>query len=440
MMKKKILALVEIAIVLCSVFLVALPVTGIAADKNQELQKARASEVTTTSEDDDVLDIYGNANEDDTIDMRDVTYIKLIIFGKKDKTDLADANHDGKISMLDVVQTKFIILGKAGKLALVDYMDRTVMVNLPVNRIIPLHSGVTKAMRMLRAESEMGIVGIPPYTMSTVFFPEISELPVISTYPDVDVEKILSLEPDIVLCSRFHVEQLEEQLPASIPVVVFDFCKLWMVEEELKKLGYILGEEKNMDNYCEFHDYYIDLVKERTEGIPEVDKPKVYYETVWGEWNTYGGGTGLQWQTETAGGINIFADEPSYPVVDGEAVALANPDIIIRELCVWMGEDGGYDVDDFSGMIALRDDIIGRDVLKDVTAVPNGTYVMCEEIIYGVSFPVATIYLAKIFHPDVFPDVDMEEVHQEFLDIFPDFEYDVTAHGTFVYPEPPEPS
>jgi iron complex transport system substrate-binding protein len=27
--------------------------------------------------------IYGNANEDDTLDMRDVTYIKLVIFGKK---------------------------------------------------------------------------------------------------------------------------------------------------------------------------------------------------------------------------------------------------------------------------------------------------------------------------------------------------------------------
>jgi iron complex transport system substrate-binding protein len=56
------------------------------------------------------LKIYGNANEDDTLDMRDVTYIKLVIFGKKPATTLADANYDGKISMLDVGQTKLIIL------------------------------------------------------------------------------------------------------------------------------------------------------------------------------------------------------------------------------------------------------------------------------------------------------------------------------------------
>ena len=434
--KNKIVALMEVAIVLCAVFLVALP--AIAAE--QTTQKVSATEVTTASEDDYVLGIYGNANEDDTIDMRDFTYTARIICWLEEEADLADANYDGEIDVGDMTQIGLIILGRESELTLIDYMDRTVTVNLPINRIISLHGGVTKAMRMLRPESEMGIVGIPPYTMSTVFFPEISELPVISTYPEVDVEKILSLEPDIVLCSQYHVDPLEEQLPASIPVVVFSFCKLWMLEEELKKLGYILGEEKNMDAYCEFHDKYIDLVKERTEGIPEGDKPKVYYETVWGEWSTYGAGTGLQWHTETAGGINIFAEETSYPVVDGEAVAFANPDIIIRELCVWMGENGGYDVDDFSGMIALRYEMIGREVLKDVTAVPNGTYVMCEEIIYGVSFPVATIYLAKIFHPDLFADVYPEAVHQEFLDIFPEFDYDVTEHGTFVYPEPPEPS
>jgi hypothetical protein len=104
--RTKTLAVVKIAIVLCSVFLVAIP--GIAADQTQ---KVSTSEVTTASEGDFVLGIYGNANEDGTIDMRDTTYIKLVIFGKKPKTDLTDANYDGKVSMLDVGQTKLIILG-----------------------------------------------------------------------------------------------------------------------------------------------------------------------------------------------------------------------------------------------------------------------------------------------------------------------------------------
>jgi len=70
--KNKMLALLEIAVVLCSMFLVAIPV--IAAGQNQERQNANASTITTASEDEFVLGVYGNANEDDTIDMRDLTY------------------------------------------------------------------------------------------------------------------------------------------------------------------------------------------------------------------------------------------------------------------------------------------------------------------------------------------------------------------------------
>jgi iron complex transport system substrate-binding protein len=80
--------------------------------------------------------IYGNANEDDTLDMRDVTYIKLAIFGKKPATTFADANHDGKISMLDVGQTKLIILGKEKQLTLVDQADRKVTVPRPIERVV----------------------------------------------------------------------------------------------------------------------------------------------------------------------------------------------------------------------------------------------------------------------------------------------------------------
>ncbi|MCK4733429.1 MAG: hypothetical protein KAT65_13335, partial [Methanophagales archaeon] len=83
-MKTKI-AMLEIAIVLCSVLLVALPAI------------AAANEKTYKHTD---LDVFGNANGDDIIDMRDTTYIKLAIFGKKPETELADANNDGKVSML----------------------------------------------------------------------------------------------------------------------------------------------------------------------------------------------------------------------------------------------------------------------------------------------------------------------------------------------------
>ena len=56
--------------------------------------------------------LYGDANEDDTINMLDVTYTELIILGKKQETELADANQDGPVNMLDVGFIELIILGR----------------------------------------------------------------------------------------------------------------------------------------------------------------------------------------------------------------------------------------------------------------------------------------------------------------------------------------
>jgi len=57
--------------------------------------------------------LFGDANEDDIIDMRDVTFTVRIILGLEEPTELADANQDGRIDALDVTRIGLIILGRA---------------------------------------------------------------------------------------------------------------------------------------------------------------------------------------------------------------------------------------------------------------------------------------------------------------------------------------
>ena len=57
--------------------------------------------------------IYGDANEDGTINMQDVTYIELIIFERRDPTRFADANNDGRINMQDVTRIDMLMAGTA---------------------------------------------------------------------------------------------------------------------------------------------------------------------------------------------------------------------------------------------------------------------------------------------------------------------------------------
>ena len=59
--------------------------------------------------------LYGDANGDGVIDMRDVTYVGLIILGKKPANELADANQDGRVNVGDITYIELIILGEVQK-------------------------------------------------------------------------------------------------------------------------------------------------------------------------------------------------------------------------------------------------------------------------------------------------------------------------------------
>lgn len=70
--------------------------------------------------------IYGNANGDNRIDHLDVDYVKGVIEGINELTELSDANYDGKIDEADILQIKRIISGTQTELTLQDMDGRPV--------------------------------------------------------------------------------------------------------------------------------------------------------------------------------------------------------------------------------------------------------------------------------------------------------------------------
>jgi len=430
-MKNKLLALVEIAVVLCSLLLVVLPAMAVAAE--QAMQEVSASEVTAASEDDYVLGIYGNANEDDTIDMRDLTYVKLIFFGKKPETELADAKYDGKINPLDFIQIKLIIVGREKEITFVDARGEDVTVSMPVDRIIVLNSDFADAVRAVGARNK--VVGVCE-GLSEMYFPEISTLPTVGGWMGPDIEAILSLEPDIVCCYATWPppEDVEDKLAGTgITVIRLDFYKTEKLKKEMKMLGYILGEKEKADDYISFFDEYVGVIEERVAELSEKDKPKVYVEIK--DYKAVTEEAGGHQLCVMAGGINIFADlgGGGYVEIDPEDVIVANPDIILRQ----MYAGSGYDVDDTSEMIALRDSILNRAELADVPAIKDKrVYVISNQYAFGPDSVAGLVCIAKWFHRELFSDLNPQAIHQEYIDKFCGIDYDVTEHGVFVYPSP----
>ena len=424
-MRNKLLVVVEIAIVVCSLFLVA-PV--IAAD--QTMQKT----ITTASEDDFTLGIYGNANEDDTIDMRDTTYIKLAIFKKKPETKLADANYDGKVSMLDVGQTKLIILGKEKKLTVIDSADRTVTIKKPIDRVV-LTSRFEEFI-MLEGEDAFGkIVGWNRgywegrrqwfWEKYTDAFPEIEEIPDLG-YPykgTFSVEEAVVLKPDVVLMSMWehHCEEVWKRLEqAGVPVVFTDYLAM-SLETYTKStllLGYVLDKEERAQEAMEFYKEHTNIVYSRLDEIEGRPKPKVYMESGGRKWNAYGPEKLQGAMVVSAGGENIAKITGE---ISPEYVLDANPDVIVMTGSNWPGNPGtvklGYyaDPEESRELLKARVDRPGWNLLNAVI----------NQRIYSVHHSHAHIYdcitlqrFAKWFYPDVFEDIDPEKNWEEFHEKF----------------------
>jgi iron complex transport system substrate-binding protein len=425
--KNKVLASLEIAIVLCSLFLMVLPATTIAA-----------------GQDDYVLCIYGNANEDDTIDMRDLTYEKLIFFGEKPETELADAKYDGKINPLDFIQIKLIIVGKEKELTLVDTLGKAVTVHKPVKRIIVIADTQADVIRVLGAVDRVVGVGTEMKD-KPLHYPVMSKLPDVGGVwgAGIDIEALLNLNPDIVLTySSFpSTETLEDKLKETdISVIRLDFIIPTTIEENFLKIGYILDKKEEAKEFIDWHNEYMDKIQDRTDGLSEDDKPRVYIEADWGNFVSFSKTTTPGELCTMAGGINIASDltgkmYPVFPEVDPEWILKQDPDIIID---VSSGRISGYDIDDLTGIKAKREEMMNRPGWDNIAAVKNGKfYMITMEFRDAPQICVMGAYMAKWFHPDLFEDLDPQAVHQEYLDRFhKDLNFDVYEHGVFAYPEP----
>jgi iron complex transport system substrate-binding protein len=387
------------------------------------------------------LGVFGNANEDDTINMQDVTYTELIILEYRDKTELSDAKHDGKINMQDVTQIELVILGKEKELTLLDSADRIVTVKKPIERLVLTFPHHLEALRSLDVPTDT-IVGVAKERYDMAFFPEIADIPGVGWRWTPDVEEILNLHPDVVFINSligFKMKPTADALEsAGITVLALNFQTPDMHREEVEKAGYIFGRRDCAEEYLNWRANILNSVEETVDRLSEEDKPEVYFMPAFNDGVYYIYGQ-YAYIAET-GGIDIFADQPgSYMSVDPEVIIERNPDIIVR-VAPW--DAGGYGVaaGDTAGLEALREEITSQPELQNVKAVNDGkVYIMTVHL--ASFFPVSgcrqfaqIAYQAKWSHPELFEDLDPEAIHQEYLTEFQGLDIDLDEKGVFIYP------
>ena len=317
----------------------------------------------------------------------------------------------------------------------------TVTIYRPVERIIVLHSNSAEILRTLNSSDK--IIGISKHTADCAdFFPQISRLQMVGSMSSPDIEKILSLNPDVVIAYGSHFtrwsEELERKLHGTdITLIRLDCYKPETMIDDVRKLGYIIERENGAEEFVGWYLGHLDVIDGRVKDLREDEKPRVYIEG-YEDYKTYGTGSGADQLIEMAGGRNIAAGlSGSYPKVDPEWVVVQNPDTIVKVVGTSTGALCGYGTDDPDEMSALRDEIMNRPELADTEAVRDGrVYLICASGTWtNPKYLIGLSYLAGWFHPGLFEDMDPEAIHQEYMSEFQGLNYNLSEHGVFVYQE-----
>jgi len=392
--------------------------------------------VPVSAASDYTLGIFGNANEDDTINMQDVTYTEQIILEYEDATQLADSKYDDRINMQDVTQIELIILGREKEMTVLDMANKTVTVPKPIERLItkaPDNARMTIALgagdTIVASESAVKSCLCPTnfgeYTegcldcYSEILDGRLPDLPETSTRFTIDYELMASLYPDVIFTTE-DADLFENKV--GCPCVTFGYgtneYNYDGLYGQIELMGYVLGQRDEADDLIDFIESKVDMVRSVTDDIDESDKPTVYFAPRGCSKGFYDPSEGRDFTRtlssyeplDIAGGINVARDEPIGNLNVGiEQIIAWDPDYI---LVACSSAEDKYAID----MIMDSDD------LKTVSAVKNGT-------VYNCFYPYCRghppdrslfnmMYMAKLLHPDEFEDMDLEAEGNEIFEAF----------------------
>ena len=240
--------------------------------------------------------------------------------------------------------TKYIILFfsvitfSQADVSVIDDRGRVVTLQQHAKRIISLAPHITES--LFAAGAGDNIVGVMEYSD----YPEAAnKIPRVGGYASLDVEKIVSLSPDLIVVwsSGNKLKEVEKLESLGLTVFVSEPYYPKDIANNIKRFGILTG---NTIISSTFVDKYINHYKRLKKDNEKKEKIKVFYQF----WNkpimTINGKHLISQIINLCGGINVFSELPSLtPKISVEAVIASNTDVIIagdigsRKL-LWMSE------------------------------------------------------------------------------------------------------
>ncbi|MDX1499715.1 MAG: ABC transporter substrate-binding protein [Woeseiaceae bacterium] len=200
-------------------------------------------------------------------------------------------------------------------------------------RIVCLTEETTETLYELGAEDR--IVGISGFTVRPPRARK--EKPKVSAFTSAKIDRILALEPDLVLgFSDLQADIAADLVRRGVEVHVFNHRSVPEILRMIRTLGALIGLQQQAEAYAARLEEGIEKMRAES-AVADAPRPKVYFE----EWDDPQI-SGIRWVSELigiAGGDDCFPELAREPlgrdriIADPAEVVRRAPDIIIGSWC-----------------------------------------------------------------------------------------------------------
>lgn len=196
------------------------------------------------------------------------------------------------------------------------------------SRIVSVIPAVTEMLFAIGAGAQVVAVG-----SFDEYPPEARRLPRVGALLDPDLERILALEPDLVVVYESQTDFRRQLERASVPTFVYRHAGLADVTITIQALGTRVGREQAAASLVNSIESALSRIRSRVAGRPRPRTLLVFGRDALALRGVYAsGGVGfLHDMLVAAGGENVFADVPKQSVqATTELILARRPEVIIE--------------------------------------------------------------------------------------------------------------
>jgi len=294
-----------------------------------------------------------------------------------------------RLNLITIILITLLLLSfsfsKTFPIILKDDLGRTIAIKKYPERIISLAPSSTEILFAIGAGDK--IVGVTDYCN---YPKEALAKEKVGGFSNLNVEKIISLNPDLIVLYKSFPKEIFNQLEKNLPntnFIVLDPKTYEDVMKDINLLGKALGKEDEARKvYNNMLKTWLEIQK-KTISIRK--SPKVLF-LVWNDpFISVSPSTFLGDLLRKIKAINIVENkEPEYPVLSVEFIVAKNPDIII------IGEMSGISINS----------ILNHPLLKETNAVKNKrVYTINDDLVFrpGPRLADGLKELFKLIYPEI---------------------------------------